>query len=154
MLKFSDGRIDERKCIGGRVDVVSDQMIAVMVNEDLTIESIPIENDIEVIVDGEHLIPLVREKDILNHKGIFAKKGDIVRVTKGRKVPVGTNLLTEYTKLGTLHGCKRDTSYLYYKDTNGEMQRINADNTIIIAVKGGTQNQELYAAINEQGGFR
>ena len=155
-FRYYDGKVDERYCIG--LDCSGGLCEAIMVNDDYSTDRILYDDyDRQDARKGEPKVDcpreirlLVREKEVLGQNGYYAEPGDIVEVVKGRKYPIGMkmavvcvrNYANDYSR-----GWKpRDE--LFFGSENG-YEAIAPENVRIIAIKGGSQNQEEYSDVHE-----
>lgn len=151
-FRYYDGRVDERYCL--TAECRGGLCIAVMVNDDLTTDEILYDDyDYqssrrigEPRVDCPEDIRIkVREKKVLGESGVLSQPGDVVEVVKGRKYPIGMKLVVSDVKDG---GYNRYRGYyvsstIVFGSEKG-IEEIDVSNVRIIAVRGGTVNQDQY----------
>lgn len=146
-LKYDNGDIDPRPCIGTRGTY--SRAYALMVNDDGTID--------EILYDdtdrGNHawatpvkdatpeILTKVASKARVGNRAIVTphydnyktvQKGDIVEVVKGRKYPKGTKIEVEKTSIYTVPNTYGKKWIGYILGTNGE--KVNADNCVVVSV--------------------
>lgn len=151
-FNYYDGSVDKRYCL--TTECRGGFCYAIMVNDNYTTEEIyydDIEYDTSRRIGEPHIdCPrevrvLVREKAVLGQDGHRADVGDIVEVVKGRKYPKGMKMSVVRVIEG--HFNNRYGHYVkscvMFGSENG-YESIDSDNVRIIAIKGGSKNQEEY----------
>ena len=153
VFRYYDGRVDERYCID--MDCRGGHCHAIMVNDDYTTDEIfydDLDYGKEVRIGDpyidcpEDVRALVREKKVFGESGWFAETGDIVEVIKGKKYPVGMKMAVIDFKEVRYNGYL--TLYITFGSEKG-IERIDADNVKIIAIRGGSKNQEQYKDVHD-----
>ena len=147
-FNYYDGRVDKRYCVGTRCS--GGYCYAIMVNDNYTTEEIyydDIEYDTSRRIGEPHIdcpdniAILVREIIVSGQDGWSAEKGDIVEVVKGTKFPIGMKMSVIDFESTNYKGHKM--LYITFGSEKG-IEKIAADNVKIIAIKGGSRNQEQY----------
>ena len=87
-------------------------------------------------------------KDRVGKSGIFAERGDIVEVVKGRKYPIGMRFVvadkSSYCKYQNIYNGFRayaDEQLVFY-DEGFRKSYINSDNVVIVAQNEDRENPE------------
>ncbi len=153
VFRYYDGRVDERYCIG--TDYRGGFCYAEMVNDDYTTEEIfydDLDYGREVRIGDpcidcpKEVRALVREKEVLGECGWYAHRGDIVEVIKGKKYPIGMKMAVIDCK--EVRFGSHMTLQIIFGSEKG-IERIDADNVKIIAIRGGSKNQEQYNDVHD-----
>lgn len=89
-------------------------------------------------IDAHEYYQQLFEGKYLNHSGLIAKEGMLVRVDRGRKYPKGTEFYVEkaYTyEVPNSYG-HINIRYLNGRTTDGEKVHVNAENCVIVGWNG------------------
>lgn len=147
MIKYYNGEIDERHTL--RTTVNGGRVYAIQINSDGSKDPVCYDDldygkdrrEADVIIDATEedykLEQIWEAKYRIGKDGIIAKVGDIVKVVKGRKFDKGLVLEVINDSIYVVDGTygHKQVRYLHFKDSNGNINKIIAENTKIIGNK-------------------
>ena len=94
------------------------------------------------------------EGDRLGESGWYAQKGDIVKVVRGRKFPIGMKFVvddynTERFWAGSWHYHPSGDVFLYFYDEGFKQCRIDASYTVIVAMSEDRKDNPEYKNVHD-----
>ena len=147
MIKYYNGEIDERHTL--RTTVNGGRVYAIQINPDGSKDPVCYDDydydrdrrEADVVIDAAEedyrLEQIWEAKYRIGKGGTIAKVGDIVKVVKGRKFDKGLVLEVINNSIYVVNGTyeHKQVRYLHFKDKDGNINKIIAENTKIIGNK-------------------
>lgn len=147
MIKYYNGKIDERHTL--RTTVNGGRVYAIQINPDGSKDPVCYDDydydrdrrEADVVIDATEedyrLEQIWEAKYRIGKEGFLAHVGDIVKVVKGRKFDKGLVLEVINDSIYVVDGTygHKQVRYLHFKDKDGNINKIIAENTKIIGNK-------------------
>ena len=147
MIKFYNGEVDTRHTL--RTTVNGGRVYAIQINSDGSKDPVCYDNldydrdrrEADVIIDATEedyrLEQICEAKYRLGQSGLQAQVGDFVKVVKGKKFDKGMILEVINNSIYAVNGTygHKQVRYLHFKDKDGNINKIIAENTKIIGNK-------------------